>query len=94
MPEVAAESAVPLPLINPVIVVVNVIAGVVVAVATVPANPLAETTDAEVTVPLPPVFAMVMLPPPLVIEIPLPAVSVAFVSVFPVEFPINNWPSV
>jgi hypothetical protein len=32
-------------------VVVRVIAGVVVAVATVPANPLALTTDTEVTVP-------------------------------------------
>jgi hypothetical protein len=33
-------------------VVLNVIAGVVVAVATVPARPLAETTDTLVTVPL------------------------------------------
>ena len=33
--------------------VVSVIAGVVVAVATVPANPLADTTETLVTVPLP-----------------------------------------
>ena len=32
--------------------VVKVIAGVVVAVATVPANPLADTTEADVTVPV------------------------------------------
>jgi hypothetical protein len=47
----AADNAVPLPLISPVMVVVNVIAGVVDAVATVPANPLADTTEAVVTVP-------------------------------------------
>ena len=33
-------------------VVVNVIAGVVVGVATEPLNPFAETTDTDVTVPL------------------------------------------
>ena len=43
----------PLPLSKPVIVVVSVIAGVVVAVATVPAKPLADTTEALVTVPEP-----------------------------------------
>ena len=48
---VAAEIAVPLPLSKPVIVVVSVIAGVVVAVVTVPAKPLADTTDTLVTVP-------------------------------------------
>jgi hypothetical protein len=36
---------------TPVTVVDNVIAGVVVAVATVPAKPLAKTTEALVTVP-------------------------------------------
>ena len=51
MPAVAAEIAVPLPLTMPVMLVVIVIAGVVVAVATVPAKPLAEATEAEVTVP-------------------------------------------
>jgi len=45
------EIAVPLPDNTPVMVVERVIAGVVVAVATVPANPLALTTDTEVTVP-------------------------------------------
>ena len=53
MPDVAAEIAVPLPLSKPVIVVVSVMAGVVVAVATVPAKPLADTTDTLVTVPVP-----------------------------------------
>ena len=43
----------PLPFNTPLTLVVSVIAGVVVAVATVPANPLAETTDALVTVPDP-----------------------------------------
>ena len=52
MPAVAAEIAVPLPFRTPVMVVVSVIAGVVVAVATVPAKPLAEATEAEVTVPV------------------------------------------
>ena len=41
----------PLPFSKPVMVVVRVMAGVVVAVATVPAKPLAETTDTAVTVP-------------------------------------------
>ena len=49
----AALMAVPLPLSKPVIVVVSVMAGVVVAVATVPAKPLADTTDTLVTVPEP-----------------------------------------
>ena len=48
----AALIAVPLPLSKPVTVVDSVIAGVVVAVATVPASPLADTTDTEVTVPV------------------------------------------
>ena len=52
MPETAALIAVPLPLSTPVIEVVSVIAGVVVSVATVPANPFAETTDAVVTEPV------------------------------------------
>lgn len=43
--------AVPLPFRTPVMEVLIVIAGVVVAVATVPARPLAETTDTLVTVP-------------------------------------------
>lgn len=47
----AADIAVPLPERIPVMVVVSVIAGVVVAVATVPAKPLADTTDTDVTVP-------------------------------------------
>jgi hypothetical protein len=51
---VAAEMAVPLPDKIPVTVVESVIAGVVVAVATVPAKPLAEdTTLTDVTVPVP-----------------------------------------
>ena len=52
MPLVAALIAVPLPLSRPVTVVDSVIAGVVVAVATVPASPFADTTDTLVTVPV------------------------------------------
>ncbi len=59
MPATAALNAVPFPFTRPVTVVDSVIAGVVVAVATVPAKPLAETTEALVTVPEPPP------PPPL-----------------------------
>ena len=43
----------PSPFNNPVTLVLNVIAGVVDAFATVPANPLAETTDTLVTDPEP-----------------------------------------
>ena len=42
-----------MPLSKPVIEVVRVMAGVVVAVATVPAKPFADTTDTLVTVPVP-----------------------------------------
>ena len=55
--------AVPLPLRTPVMLVVRVIAGVVVAVATVPAKPLAVTTDTLVTVPLVAGAAQVGAPP-------------------------------
>jgi hypothetical protein len=55
----AAESAVPLPLIKPVIEVLIVIAGVDVAVDTVPANPFALTTEIVVTVPPDPVAEIV-----------------------------------
>jgi hypothetical protein len=37
---------------------------------------------------------MVIDPAPLVMEMPEPAVSVVFVRVLPVVFPINNWPFV
>lgn len=47
----AADMAVPFPDKMPVTVVEIVIAGVLVAVATLPANPLAETTETLVTVP-------------------------------------------
>ena len=53
MPDTAALIAVPLPLSNPVTVVRSVIAGVVVAVATVPARPFADTTDTLLTEPAP-----------------------------------------
>ena len=42
-----------MPFSRPVMVVLTVMAGVVVEVATVPAKPLAETTDTLVTVPVP-----------------------------------------
>ena len=49
----AAEIAVPFPFRTPLMVVERVIAGVVVAFATEPAKPFAETTETLVTVPLP-----------------------------------------
>jgi hypothetical protein len=61
---VAALIAVPLPFKTPVIDVVSVIAGVVVEVATVPVKPLAETTDTEVTVPVPPTDVQTGAPEP------------------------------
>ena len=54
MPDVAAETAVPLPFRRPVMDVVSVIAGVVVLVATVPPKPFADTTEQSITVPPPP----------------------------------------
>ena len=45
--------AVPLPFNTPVMDVVSVIAGVLVGLATVPAKPLAETTETLCTVPPP-----------------------------------------
>ena len=80
---------------TPVTVVDTVMAGVVVAVATVPANPLAETTETLVTVPAKASVAlMVIAPAPLLIVTFVPAVSVAGVSVLPVVLPIRSWPSV
>lgn len=67
MPDTAALIAVPLPLRRPVMVVDSVIAGVVVAVATVPANPLADTTDTLVTVPAAAV-AQVGVPAPALVS--------------------------
>ena len=52
MPAVAAEIAVALPFNTPVMDVLSVMAGVVVAVATVPAKPLADTTETVDTVPV------------------------------------------
>ena len=50
---VVAATAVPLPYKMPEMLVVSVIAGVVVGFATVPAKPLADTTETVVTVPVP-----------------------------------------
>jgi len=58
----AAEIAVPFPLRTPVTVVERVIAGVVVAVTTVPARPFAVVTDTEVTVPVPDALFVRSLP--------------------------------
>ena len=80
----------PLPFTIPVTVVESVIAGVVVAVATVPAKPFADTTETLVTVPVPAVDAMVIEPAPLVMLIFVPAISVALVSVLPVLLPIKS----
>ena len=66
-------------------------------VVTVPVKVMPLTVpvpETEVTVPPPPVAAMLIDPPPFVIEMPDPAVSVALVNVLPVELPINSWPSV
>ena len=52
--------AVPFPFNNPVMVVVSVMAGVIVGVATVPAKPLAVTTLTVVTVPVPVMGAHVL----------------------------------
>ena len=80
MPATAALMAVPFPFRMPVILVVSVIAGVVVAVATVPANPLAETTLTVVTVPPPPVAVKVPAdkdnPEPTVISSTAPVLAV------------------
>lgn len=55
----------------------------------IPVVPPDASTD--VTVPLPPpVAAIVMLPEPLVMVMPDPAVSVDFVNVLPVELPISS----
>lgn len=70
----AALMAVPLPDKIPVTLVVRVIAGVVVAVATVPANPLAVTTDTLVTVPAP---LPVAVRTPAVRSNPVPTVTLA-----------------
>ena len=58
---------------RPVMLVDKVIAGVVVAVATVPARPFAETTDTLVTVPPEPVADNV----PPTNETPVPMVTLA-----------------
>jgi hypothetical protein len=54
--------------------VLNVIAGVVVEVATVPANPLADTTETEVTVPKLPVKAT-----PFALKTPVLGTKLSFV---------------
>jgi len=51
VPDVAALIAVPLPLRSPVTVVVSVMSGVVLALATVPAKPFAVLTETNVTEP-------------------------------------------
>jgi hypothetical protein len=53
---------------TPVIVVESVIAGVVVGFATVPANPLADTTETVVTVPEPPLTVAHDVVVPLVVR--------------------------
>ena len=72
MPAVAAEIAVPLPLRIPVIVVEIVIAGVEEAVATVPAKPLPEVTDTELTVPLLVPTATPLTKRPVALIVPAP----------------------
>jgi hypothetical protein len=62
---VAALIAVPLPFKTPVMLVESVMAGVVVALATVPANPLAGTIETVVTVPA---AAQLMTPPVVLVK--------------------------
>jgi hypothetical protein len=57
--------AVPLPFKTPVMLVESVIAGVVVALVTVPAKPFADTTETVVTVPEPPPDGVAHVPSPL-----------------------------
>ena len=71
MPAVAAEIAVPLPFKTPVMDVETVMAGVVVAVATVPAKPLVDTTLTLVTVPLVAGAVLAQVVPLLVSTLPL-----------------------
>jgi hypothetical protein len=92
---VAAEMAVPFPLKIPVIDVESVIAGVVVAVDTVPANPLAETTETLVTVPdpPPPLAEMAILFPTVVKVMLVPAeIVTAPVRVLKLETPAEDPP--
>lgn len=85
----------PLPFTSPVTVVDSVIAGVVVALATVPAKPFALITDTLVTVPVNASVALIVIEPaPLVMLTFVPAVNVALVSVLPVLLPIRSWPLV
>ena len=91
-PIVVDRSDVPSPLSKPLIVVLNVIAGEVVGLATVPARPFELTTETVVTVP-PPVAAIEIAPFVFEIEIPDPAVSVALVNPVVSELPISNSPS-
>ena len=58
--------------------VLNVIAGVVVAFATVPANPLAETTEIVVTVPDPEPYCGTLRVPPVQVAAPLVPVVVSW----------------
>jgi hypothetical protein len=68
----AVATEVPLPYRIPVTVVSMVIAGVVVGFATVPAKPLAVTTDTESTVPGVSVLVIVVVPPEEDTLIPVP----------------------
>ena len=75
----------------------SVITGVVVPVATVDVKsvPLVPSVSAATLVTVPKfVEAMLIVPLPLVMLMPLPCVSVALVSVLPVVLPISSWPSV
>jgi hypothetical protein len=89
---VAADIAVPLPCKMPVTVVVNVKAGVVVGLVTVPANPFALTKEKLDTVPTF-VAAIVIFVPKGVIVIPLPGTRVsAPVSPFKLDTPLEPPP--
>ena len=92
MPATAALIAVAFPFKIPVIDVEMVIAGVVVAVATLPAKPFADAMDALVTVPVPPALPHVGADAPL--EVNTCPVVPAAVNASSVPLPIAADPAV
>ena len=89
MPETAAAIAIPFPFNTPVTVVETVIAGVVDAFATVPANPFAEVTETVETVPEAPVEDASNVTTPLLFF------AYSFISaVFNANSPLTKFPAI
>ena len=99
-PVPAAVRVSPLTLVGVIAPSVSVIAGVVVAVATVPEMPFAVATDTVVTVPLPPAgvlyapfaFKNVVVPPPVVSVTPFTDVVVSVAPVMVGDVSKTNLP--